>query len=441
MTQSPFMTADDVFRWMERTCAPGMKPGLERMNWVLKRLGHPERRLKWIHVAGTNGKGSTGAMIAQVLRQAGYTTGMFSSPHIMNWNERVQLDGQPIEEEVFVRWANHLKPLIEEVSQSEVGRPTPFEFWTLLAILYFAREAVPWFVVWEAGLGGKFDSTNVVYPLVSVITNVSREHTKVLGDSISAIASEKAGIIKPGVPVVTGCEAEEAYKVLAEEAQRKKSHLYQLHRDFHVELLHGTEEGQTIRFSSPFSKLDDLSLSLVGPHQVKNAAVALMTLEVLRQFYATVLEEEDIRAGISATHWPGRLEKMGSSPHIVLDGAHNPAGARALAEAIPKLFTYRRLHLLLSILEDKEAEGILDSLLPLADRVIVTKVDHPRYRPVEKLINMIQERSPDLPVQALDSAIGGLEQLQQEATSEDLILVTGSLFLVSEIRQHLLKQS
>lgn len=416
-----------------------MKPGLERMTWALERLGHPERRLKWIHVAGTNGKGSTGAMIAHVLRQAGYTTGMFASPHIIDWNERVQLDGQPIEEEVFVRWAEELRPLIEEMAETEVGRPTPFEFWTLLAILYFAREAVPWFVVWETGLGGRFDSTNVVYPLVSVITNVGREHTHVLGDSVAAIAAEKAGIIKPGVPVVCGCEEETALQVITEQADAKKSPLYLLHRDYQAEALHATDRGQSIHYTSPFGTMDDISLSLIGPHQVKNAAVALMTLEVLEQYYATVLEEEDVRAGLAVTLWPGRLERVAQSPQIVLDGAHNPDGARALAQAIRQLFTYQRLHLLLSVLEDKEAEGILAPLLPLADRVVVTKVDHPRYGAVDGLTNLIGNIAPELPVVSTESAAEGLQYLQQEAAQEDLILVTGSLFLVSEVRQHLLK--
>ncbi|MGB0090022.1 MAG: folylpolyglutamate synthase/dihydrofolate synthase family protein [Planifilum fulgidum] len=440
MAQERFVTKEDVFNWMEQGCASGIQPGLERMNWALERLGHPERRLKFIHIAGTNGKGSTAAMIAQVLKKAGYSTGMFVSPYVTEWNERISVDGRPIPESSFVRWAEQLRPLAEEMDR-EVGKPTPFEFWTLLALCYFAREAVPWFVVWEAGLGGRFDSTNVVFPLISVITNIGLDHIHLLGNTVGEIAEEKAGIIKPGVPVVSGAEDPDAISVIEKRAKENKSDLYLLHRDFWAEILESGPGGQRLRFGNVYRTLSDLQLPLHGEHQVKNAAVALMTLDLLRQFYAAVLEDEDIREGLSATVWPGRLEKAADRPDIWLDGAHNREAARALAEsvrAIRRSHTYERLHLMLAVSADKEVDEILTPLLPLADSVMVTRADISRALPVEQLADAVRRMAPEMEVKKAPTAAEGLRRLREEAGSGDMILVTGSLFLVSEVRSMLM---
>lgn len=441
MSQQRFVTKEDVFRWMEeKGCASGIQPGLERMEWALERLGHPERRLKFIHIAGTNGKGSTAAMIAQVLRKAGYSTGMFISPYVTEWNERITVDGRPIPDSSFVRWAEHLCPLVEEMER-EVGKPTPFEFWTLIALVYFAREAVPWFVVWETGLGGRWDSTNVVFPLISVITNIGLDHIHLLGNTLSEIAEEKAGIIKPGVPVVSGAEDPEAIGVIEKRAKEKKSELYLLHRDFEVEILETGPGGQRVRFRNVYRTLSDLKLPLEGEHQAKNAAVALMTLDLLRQFYATVLEEEDIREGISATVWPGRLEKAADRPDIWLDGAHNRGAARALARSVQEIRrsrTYDRLHLMISVMEDKEVDEILKPLLPLADSVVVTRAAVSRAMPAETLGESVRRISPLIRMRVAPTAEEGLRVLREEAEEKDMILVTGSLFLVSEVRKMLM---
>ncbi|MGI6127482.1 MAG: bifunctional folylpolyglutamate synthase/dihydrofolate synthase [Planifilum sp.] len=440
MGQQRFVTKEDVFRWMEKGCATGIQPGLERMEWALERLGHPEKRLKFIHIAGTNGKGSTAAMIAQVLRQAGYSTGMFISPYVTDWNERISLDGRPIPDSSLVRWAEHLRPVVEEMDR-EVGKPTPFEFWTLLALCYFAREAVPWFVVWEAGLGGRWDSTNVAFPLVSVITNVGLDHIHLLGNTLGEIAEEKAGIIKPGVPVVSGAEDPEAIRVIEKRARENKADLYLLHRDFQVKTLESGPENQRFQFGNVYRTLSDLELPLMGEHQVKNAAVALMTLDLLRQFYATVLEEEDIREGLSATDWPGRLEKVAAGPDIWLDGAHNREAARALAESVPEILrshTYERLHLVISVSADKEVDEILKPLLPLADLVVVTRADHSRALPVEALAEAVRRVSPETRIREASTAAEGLRFAKEDAGDRAMILVTGSLFLVSEVRKWLL---
>ncbi|WP_169713601.1 bifunctional folylpolyglutamate synthase/dihydrofolate synthase [Paludifilum halophilum] len=431
-----FTSSEDVFQWMEQGCETGIRPGLERMEEVLERMGRPERRLKYIHIAGTNGKGSTAAMIASVLNEAGYPTGMFTSPYINHWSERISMDGEPIGEEAFNHWAGQVAAVVEKLAEEGMERPTPFEFWTLVAINYFAREALPWFVVWETGLGGRLDSTNVVYPLVSVITSIGHDHMNLLGESLSEIAAEKAGIIKPGVPVLTTCREEAAAQVLKEKAEENNSRFYRIDRDFYGQELPGEKEGAYFRFSGPFRDIEPVTIPLAGSHQVTNGTAALMTLEVLRQYYATVLDDEDILRGMERTEWPGRLERVSKQPQILLDGAHNPEAACALARALSS-YTYDSLHLLIGVLEDKDVQGILSPLLPLADRVVATQPEHPRAMPAEKLGEQVRFFQPEAKVEAYGSSREGLEALTRWAGENDLILVTGTLFLVSELRQSL----
>jgi dihydrofolate synthase/folylpolyglutamate synthase len=434
-----FVTKEDVFSWMEKELAKQIQPGLERMEWMLERLDHPERRLKFIHIAGTNGKGSTAAMIASVLREAEYPTGLFVSPFVIAWNERIQFDGQPISEESFVRWANEIKPLAEEMAQSGPGPLSPFEFWTLLAILYFAREALPWFVVWETGLGGRLDSTNVVWPLVSVITHVGMDHREWLGETLEEIAAEKAGIIKPGVPVVCGADREKAVEVLERTAKEKRSNFYLLNRDFSVEETKTSAEGSHFHFTNVYRELPGLFVPLVGKHQLKNAAVALMTLEVLRQGYATVIEPEHFAAGLAKTAWPGRLERLGERPLLVLDGAHNPDGARALAEAIRNHFDHDRLFVMMALMKEKDWKETAGPLMELADAAVAVEVKGlSRSLPADELGARLRKLAPDKPVHVFRTAEEGLAWMKRQAGENDLLVVTGSLFLVSEVRGLLL---
>ena len=321
-----------------------------------------------------------------------------------------------------------------------LGRVTPFEFWTLVAILYFAKEAVPWFVVWESGLGGRLDSTNVVYPLVSVITNIGHDHTHILGGTLTQIAGEKAGIIKSGVPVVTACEEEEALSVLSTVAEEKQCRLYRFHREFDAEPRSNGEDGESFSFNSPFRSLERVRIPLRGEHQVKNGAAALMTLEVLRKYYATVLEEAEVLKGMESVCWPGRLEEIKQQPSPCgSDGAHNPEGAEALARALRDL-SCDRLLLLTAVLEDKDATGILKPLLPLVDRVMVTGVDQPRGMDPARLREVAARLRPDLDISQATRADQGLRRLLEETGERDCIVVAGTLFLVSEIREKILSE-
>lgn len=433
-----FKSVQEAFAWIQKHSSQGVRPGLHRMESALERLGHPERRCKFIHVAGTNGKGSTSAMIASVLQAAGYKTGLFISPFIQNWNERVQVDGKPISEQQFLHWANHLKPVIEQMIADGEEPPSEFEFWTLLAICYFALDECPWFIVWETGLGGRLDSTNVVYPLVSVLTEIGLDHKEYLGNTISEIAYEKAGIIKSGVPVVCGSLQKEAVEVFRKVAGEKNSRIYVNQVDFQAKAVEQSANGQTINFSNIYRTLENLPLSLVGSHQVQNAATALMALEVLRQQYATVIEDLHFQKGLEMVRWPGRLEKVLEHPTILLDGAHNRLGIDALVKAISSFYTYDQLYVLLAAMKEKE-EDMFHPLIALADHVIVTQVSgYSRSKTTEELQAQIKRVVPNKPISAFDNVALALDFAKQNASEKDLILVTGSLYLVAEARGYLL---
>jgi len=435
MEQIPkFSTYQDVFAWMNHSLKMSIQPGLERMEWLLERLHHPERRMKFIHIAGTNGKGSTAAMIASVLREAGYPTGLFISPYVASWNERIQFNGEPISEESFVHWANQIYPLVEEMIQEGPGAPSPFEIWTVLAILYFAEETLPWFIVWETGLGGRWDSTNVVYPLVSVITQIGLDHCQWLGDTLPEVAREKAGIIKPGIPVVCGALKEEALAVIQATAKEKKSRLYLEGTDFHVQPLEISEDGSQFHFTDLYRTLSHLRIPLVGEHQLHNAAVALMTLEVLRQAYATVIEPEHFDQGLRNVKWPGRMEKVSERPLILLDGAHNPDGLKAALETVKKSMKAERIGIMVAMMQDKAVHDMLKLIGETADWVVATEVDNPRSLKAHQLAEEMKKQAPDLPVYTIPSVSEACSWLRDHLNETELCLVTGSLFLVAEAR-------
>lgn len=434
-----FQTIDEAFNYLN-TRKGQIKFGLERMEWMLDRIDHPERRLKFIHIAGTNGKGSTSAMIASVLSEAGYDTGLFASPYITKWSDEIQINGQPISEESFLRWLNYLMPYVQEMEKEGLDAPSYYELWTLVAICYFAREVYPDFVVWETLLGGRLDATNVVYPIVSVITQIGMDHCDLLGDTISDIAKEKAAIIKPGVPVVCGAKSLEARQVIIQQAESQQSPVYLIERDFQVQLNHRSQAVQEFEFSNVFRSLSSVKIPLLGEHQLDNAATAVMTLEILRQYYAALIEDDQLRQGLLKTRWPGRLETVSEKPLILLDAAHNVDGVKALSKAIKELYTYDRLILLTAMMQDKEIDLMLEQLLPLVDEVIVTQVAHQeRSLSADTLSKKIKQWQPQKKVQHFAKASDAVEYAQSIQNEGDLLLITGSLYLIAEIRRFLVE--
>lgn len=438
-----FQTYTEAVNWITSRISHGIKPGLTRMQVMLEKLGHPERRLKFIHVAGTNGKGSTCAFLTSALRRAGYDVGTFTSPYIMTFNSRMRYNGENILDDELVRLCNQLAPLVEELEASESGAPTMFEVSTVLAILYYATVTYPDYVVWETGLGGRLDSTNVVSPVLSVITNVGHDHMDILGDTLEKIMFEKAGIIKPGVPVVSAVEQPGSIAVLEQVARDRKSSLYLLDRQFTFQPLASSLNEQSFDFSGPFRPIPHVSITMNGFHQCKNAAVALMAIEVLRQYYALVIDDEDLYAAFRETAWEGRLELLPGEPPILLDGAHNPEGAETLARALRDTYRYQKLHLLIGMLSTKHHTSYLEHILPVVDTLIVTEPDFRKKLDAPQLAAIAEEHrslmKSEVQVITIPDWKEALEQLKKITGPDDLAVVTGTLYLISDVRSWILR--
>ncbi|MGO4546205.1 folylpolyglutamate synthase/dihydrofolate synthase family protein [Paenibacillus sp. 2TAB23] len=443
----PLQSYKEAVDWINGLIPFGIRPGLERIEKLMELLGNPHRRLKFIHIAGTNGKGSTCAFLTNVLLRAGYDVGTFTSPYITKFTNRFQYNGVDIDEETLLRLANELKPIVEELADTELGSPTMFEVSTALAILYYAKVTYPDYVVWETGLGGRLDVTNIVQPVVTVITNIGHDHMDRLGNTIEAVASEKAGIIKAGIPVISAVEQPEAIEVIKRTAAEKKSTLYLLGEQFHVETLSARENEQTFRFNNLFRSIEPLTITLNGAHQRTNAAVAVMTLEVLRQYNALVVEDEVLGEGLKAAAWPGRLEMLSEQPRLLIDGAHNPEGAQALVEALKNTYQYDRLHLMMGMLENKNHQDVLKHILPIVDTLILTEPDFRMKKDAAALAELVQEMRQQLPEEhAFELVVeqnwqAALQKLQQLTGETDLGVVTGTLYLIADVRSRILYNS
>lgn len=443
--QAPFHTYEQAVEWINGLIPFGIRPGLSRIEGLMELLNNPHRKLKFVHVAGTNGKGSTCAFLTSVLINCGYDVGTFTSPYITKFTNRFQYNGVDIPEETLCRLANTLYPLVEQMAQTELGSPTMFEVSTALAILYYAEECYPDVVIWETGLGGRLDVTNIVHPILSVITNVGYDHTDILGDTLEQIASEKAGIIKPGVPVVSSVDQPEVIEVLRAKAAACKSTLYVAGEQYTAERLSGDENEQTFRYKGLFRELD-ITISMQGEHQCANAGVAMMALEVLRQYSAFVLDDELLLEGFRHTFWAGRLEKMPGEPTIVLDGAHNPEGAAMLVKSVPQTYHYKKLHMLVGMLENKHHEPVFRHLLSIADTIILTEPDFRRKMNADQLSQLVMKLQQEMNRTEVDVIVErdwrqGIQLLQSRTEREDLGVVTGTLYLISDVRATLLHQT
>ncbi|MCC8435296.1 bifunctional folylpolyglutamate synthase/dihydrofolate synthase [Brevibacillus sp. M2.1A] len=439
-----FVEYTQALDWLHGLLRFGQRPGLERMQWVLEQLGHPERRIPFIHVAGTNGKGSTCAFLTQMLMEAGYSVGTFTSPYLVDFRERIRYNGSMITEEDLLQLVNEVKVWVRRCEQeTEFGSPTEFEVITLIAILYFSRVARPAVVVWETGLGGRLDSTNVVLPLVSVITNIGMDHTQVLGESLEDIAREKAGIIKPGVPVVTGEVRPELLAIFEERARQMKSTLYHIGEHFQAEQVEEQLGDQQFRYKSIHRRAEaSYRLTMNGIHQTTNAAVALMTIDVLRNYFSFLLEEEEISRGLQQTRWPGRLEVISPRPMVILDGAHNQEGMEALVSSLERLLPDGvQLHLLFSGLADKPLAKMAESLAPVKSKIKklhVTTFDFPRAA----VANSLQESflAGGWEQEHLDAVPDWRAFLlswmreKQSAKADDWLVVCGSLYFIAQVR-------
>lgn len=405
----------------------GIKFGLSKITHLLDLLGNPHEKLKVVHVAGTNGKGSTSVTVASIMREAGYRVGLYTSPHLVNFTERIKINGLEIEEARVVELTEKIRLKVQDSRfKEELEKITFFEFTTAMAILYFVEEGVD-MAVMETGMGGRLDATNVIRPVVSIITNISLEHKEFLGDTMEKIAFEKAGIIKDEIPLVTGVEQQSAVEVIERVCCEKSAPLYRLGREFSFKRkgvsqfnYHGIKEN-----------FNDLKLALVGGHQFINASLALAAVELIRTKGFPVSTEAVYR-GLEEVSWPGRLEMVSNNPRIILDGAHNPGGAKALSVAIREELKFDKLYLILGIMADKDIEEIISPLAPLADEVILSRPRYERASSAAALLPLASRYNEK--TMAFEDLKEAIDYARTEARREDLILIAGSLFTVGEAR-------
>jgi dihydrofolate synthase/folylpolyglutamate synthase len=421
---------------------------LDRLLELMELLGHPYRKYPIIHVAGTKGKGSVTALCAAALRQAGYKVGMYTSPHLQDYAERIQLNGEPIPHQDLVVLVEDLKPVI-----AKVPRLTTFEITTALGFVYFERQEVDTAVI-EVGLGGRLDATNVVTPVVSVITSISYDHMALLGNTLTEIAGEKAGIIKPGIPVVVSPQELEARLSIEAKAEERGAPLIQVGQDYLFSPVSHSLDGQTFLIwkKDQQSLLDDylesggrgqweparLTIPLLGYHQVENAATAYAALTIFRE-NALQVSDADIKEGFQNVRWPGRFEIVRRNPITVLDSAHNRDSALKLRLALDDYFPGKPVIMIFGISEDKDLGGMFAELLPRVNLVVAMKSFHPRALEPEQIVAMAHQFGHTAYVAA--DIQEAFEEAGRSAKEEAVILVTGSIFVVSEARQLLQMQS
>ena len=427
-------TYEEALNWIHGIRTFGKKPGLKRMEWMMERLGHPEKKTPAIHVAGTNGKGSTVTFIRNMLEEHGLVVGTFTSPFIEVFNERISVNGEPIEDSEIVRLANIIYPLAQELEETDLGGPSEFEVITAMMFTYFGEGHVDVAVI-EVGLGGLYDSTNIVLPEVSVITTIGMDHMAILGDTLPEIAKQKAGIVKPAVPVVTGNIPHEALKEIKQLALECQSPLYQYATDFWIEDWHTLPTwGEQFTFEDETLRLRTIQLSMLGKHQVENAAAAIKAVELYAERKQLTLKHEALLRGLKRAFWPGRMEKISDEPIIVLDGAHNEPGVERLVETIKHDFPEQEVRILFSAVVNKDIQQMVDLIQSLPNvQLSLTTFDSPKAAASEELGPYIR------------SGITYYEQWQAGLLSEletmgegGILFITGSLYFISEVRRELL---
>jgi dihydrofolate synthase/folylpolyglutamate synthase len=402
------VTYAEAIQFLYRLRWFGAKFGLENTTRLAALAGNPQDRLRFIHVAGTNGKGSTCAMLESIYRAAGLRVGLFTSPHLVSFAERIQVGRRWISEAEVVRQVADLQPLLRQFPEGH--HPTFFEVVTVMALRHFAEQGCD-LVVWETGLGGRLDATNIVTPLASVITNIGIEHSEWLGDTVEKIAAEKAGIIKPRIPVITAATPGQGLEVIASTAERLQAPCTRV---------------DVSEFQRP--PLDTLELPLHGPHQRLNAATALAAVRILAG--QLPVAHAALRRGLASVYWPGRMQRVNTSSGqvLLLDGAHNPAGAEALRIAVEAEFPAMRPTLIFGVFRDKDSASMCQSLAPLAGRLILTRVQTDRSEDPVKLVPTCRAVNPSASIATCDS----LAEALRNAERDPFIIIAGSLYLVGE---------
>ena len=424
------MTIETALVWIHSRLKFNIRPGLTRIEALLKLLGNPEKELSMLHIAGTNGKGSTVAFTRGILEQLGLTVATFTSPFIETFGERMAINGHPIPDEKLIKYVEQLKPLVEEMDKDErLAGITEFEIITALAFRYFADEHVDVALI-EVGLGGLLDSTNVIQPVATAITTIGMDHMDILGDTLEKIAAQKAGIIKPYTPLVTGKIADEALAVIAETAQTNQAKHYQYSIDYQVEIL----ENERFNYKDDEIHLLNLEKSLLGLHQIDNAALAVKLAMVYAHKIGLSLSEEAIRVGLRRTFWPARMEEVSQAPLTLLDGAHNVHAMQRLLENLKNEFSGRKITILFSALVTKDITEMIKMMQTVDNsKLILTTFDYPKALKLEDFAYLEKEN-----VTLAEDWKSTYAALKENLHEDDVLLMTGSLYFMSQIRAYIL---
>lgn len=424
------MTIETALEWIHSRLKFNIRPGLTRIEALLKLLENPEKELSMLHIAGTNGKGSTVAFTRGILEQLGLTVATFTSPFIETFGERMAINGHPIPDEKLIKYVEQLKPLVEEMDKdARLAGITEFEIITALAFRYFADEHVDVALI-EVGLGGLLDSTNVIQPVATAITTIGMDHMDILGDTLEKIAAQKAGIIKPYTPLVTGKIADEALGVIAETAQTNQAKHYQYGIDYQVEIL----ENERFNYKDDEIHLLNLEKSLLGLHQIDNAALAVKLTMVYAHKVGLSLSEEAIRVGLRRTFWPARMEEVSQAPLTLLDGAHNVHAMQRLLENLKNEFSGRKITILFSALVTKDITEMIKMLQTVDNsKLILTTFDYPKALKLEDFAYLEKEN-----VTLAEDWKSTYAALKENLHEDDVLLMTGSLYFMSQIRAYIL---
>lgn len=430
------MKYEEAMKYITEVGNFGSNYGLERTYKLLEHLGNPERDLKLIHIAGTNGKGSTTSMITEILMGEGYKVGMYTSPFIEEFEERIQINRNNIPKESLAILMDEIKVAVDKVIEAGYNHPTEFEIITVLMLLYFKKENIDFGVI-EVGLGGTLDSTNVIKPIIQVITSISFDHTNLLGNTLEKIAREKAGIIKKGIPTVIYPQQEEVLKVIKNKCFEMDSELYIANNE-------NLKFENIVNLDKPYQLLKynneiDILLPLLGEHQIINLSVAMQAIEVLNNKNIIDISIANIVKSIKNVSWKGRLEVLSNNPYVVIDGAHNIQGIKTLSRNIKKYFKYENLYLILGILADKDVEEMIKIITPMAKKVYSVTSNSIRGELAESLKDEVSKFNKNC--KAFDKYEEAYLEALNDASEKDLILASGSLYMIGDMRKIIRKIS
>lgn len=430
------MKYEEAMKYITEVGNFGSNYGLERTYKLLEHLGNPERDLKLIHIAGTNGKGSTASMITEILMGEGYKVGMYTSPFIEEFEERIQINRNNIPKESLAILMDEIKVAVDKVIEAGYNHPTEFEIITVLMLLYFKKENIDFGVI-EVGLGGTLDSTNVIKPIIQVITSISFDHTNLLGNTLEKIAREKAGIIKRGIPTVIYPQQEEVLKVIKNKCFEMDSELYIANNE-------NLKFKNIVNLDKPYQLLKynneiDILLPLLGEHQIINLSVAMQAIEVLNNKNIIDISIANIVKSIKNVSWKGRLEVLSNNPYVVIDGAHNIQGIKTLSRNIKKYFKYENLYLILGILADKDVEEMIKIITPMAKKVYSVTPNSIRGELAESLKDEVSKFNKNC--KAFDKYEEAYLEALNDASEKDLILASGSLYMIGDMRKIIRKIS